>query len=91
MAFLDPGNLAGDIDAGQTGGYQLLWLLLVSTAIAYWFQVLAARIGTVLDKDLATLGSICFNKGVSIFLWLMAEIAIIGADICYLFTLYIGK
>ena len=31
MAFLDPGNLAGDLNAAKYGGYDLLWILLLAT------------------------------------------------------------
>ncbi|GKE69358.1 metal transporter Nramp2-like protein [Tanacetum coccineum] len=31
IAFLDPGNLEGDLQAGAVSGYSLLWLLLWST------------------------------------------------------------
>lgn len=32
MAYLDPGNLAGDLDAARYGGYRLLWILFLATA-----------------------------------------------------------
>ena len=35
IAYLDPGNLAGDIEAGVKGGYHLLWVLMLSTLLGY--------------------------------------------------------
>ena len=36
IAFLDPGNIAGDLDAGCTGGNGLLWVLFWSTVLGCW-------------------------------------------------------
>lgn len=36
IAFLDPGNIAADLDAGITGGYGLLWVLFWSTVLGCW-------------------------------------------------------
>jgi len=33
IAFLDPGNIAGDLDAGLMGKYSLIWILLLSTLL----------------------------------------------------------
>jgi natural resistance-associated macrophage protein 2 len=37
IAYLDPGNIAGDIEAGTKGKYSLLWILLVSTILGFFF------------------------------------------------------
>lgn len=37
IAYIDPGNLAGDIDAGYNGKYHLLWILFLSTLLGYFF------------------------------------------------------
>jgi natural resistance-associated macrophage protein len=31
MAYLDPGNLAGDLEAAVSAGYRLLWVLFLAT------------------------------------------------------------
>jgi hypothetical protein len=31
IAYLDPGNIAGDLQAGTYGGYGLIWSLLLAT------------------------------------------------------------
>jgi len=81
MAYLDPGNLEGDLQQGAYTGYQLLWVLFWSTALGWLLQVLAATLGVVTGKDLATHCRTRFCKPVSLTLWLMTEIAIIGSDI----------
>eukprot|EP01017_Pseudomicrothorax_dubius_P026708 TRINITY_DN3004_c0_g1_i3.p1 TRINITY_DN3004_c0_g1~~TRINITY_DN3004_c0_g1_i3.p1 ORF type:complete len:469 (-),score=62.98 TRINITY_DN3004_c0_g1_i3:87-1493(-) len=80
-AFLDPGNVFGAIQAGVIGGYSLLWVLLTTTFFGYMYQKISARIGTVTNVDLACLCRMNFSKPVTLLLWLMAEIAIIVADI----------
>lgn len=39
IAYVDPGNLEADLQTGATTGYQLLWVLLWSTACGYLLQV----------------------------------------------------
>lgn len=47
IAYLDPGNIAGDLEAGMAGGYALIWTLLYATALGWFYQIMAARIGVV--------------------------------------------
>ncbi|KAF2073836.1 hypothetical protein CYY_004863 [Polysphondylium violaceum] len=81
IAYLDPGNLESDIQAGAMGGYQLLWVLLWSTAIGLWLQLLASKLGVVTGKHLAEHCRDQYPTGPKIGLWLMTELAIIGSDI----------
>ena len=37
IAYLDPGNIAGDLEAGIYGGYNLIWVLLWSTILGLWY------------------------------------------------------
>ncbi|XP_073144045.1 metal transporter Nramp3.2-like [Henckelia pumila] len=81
IAFLDPGNLEGDLQAGAVAGYSLLWLLLWATAMGLLVQLLAARLGVVTGRHLAELCREEYPKWARILLWAMAEFALIGADI----------
>ncbi|KAI4354069.1 hypothetical protein L6164_002969 [Bauhinia variegata] len=45
VAFLDPGNLERDLQAGAIAGYSLLWLLMWSTIMGLLIQLLSARLG----------------------------------------------
>ncbi|KZV58723.1 natural resistance-associated macrophage protein [Dorcoceras hygrometricum] len=81
IAFLDPGNLEGDLQAGAVAGYSLLWLLLWATAMGLLVQLLAARLGVVTGRHLAELCREEYPRWARIFLWAMAEFALIGADI----------
>ncbi|KAL6961413.1 Metal transporter [Sarracenia purpurea var. burkii] len=81
IAFLDPGNLEGDLQAGAIAGYSLLWLLLWATAMGLLVQLLAARLGVATGRHLAELCREEYPKWASLLLWIMAELALIGADI----------
>nr|GMC99221.1 metal transporter Nramp3-like [Ipomoea batatas] len=81
IAFLDPGNLESDLQAGAIAGYSLLWLLLWATAIGLLVQLLSARLGVATGKHLAELCRDEYPRWARILLWVMAELALIGADI----------
>lgn len=81
IAFLDPGNLEGDLQAGAIAGYSLLWLLMWATGMGLLIQLLSARIGVATGKHLAELCKDEYPKWASLCLWFMAELALIGADI----------
>lgn len=81
MAYLDPGNIAGNLDAGIKGGYSLIWTLLWATLIGLFYQVLAAKLGVVTQRNLAKLCAQQYDTKRRYTLWLMTELAIIGSDI----------
>ncbi|KAL1200926.1 Metal transporter Nramp2 [Cardamine amara subsp. amara] len=81
IAFLDPGNLEGDLQAGAIAGYSLLWLLMWATAMGLLIQMLSARVGVVTGRHLAELCRDEYPNWARYVLWSMAEIALIGADI----------
>lgn len=47
IAYLDPGNIESDLQAGAIGGFSLLWILLLATMMGLLLQLLAARLGVV--------------------------------------------
>ncbi|KAI5581867.1 hypothetical protein BDE02_07G046400 [Populus trichocarpa] len=81
IAFLDPGNLEGDLQAGAIAGYSLLWLLLWATAMGLLVQLLSARLGVATGRHLAELCREEYPTWARMILWIMAELALIGADI----------
>ena len=62
IAYLDPGNIAGDIEAGLQGKYSLLWILLLSTILGFFYQIYAINLGLFEKEDLSTLCRIHFTK-----------------------------
>lgn len=81
IAFLDPGNLESNLQAGAIAGYSLLWLLLWATAMGLLIQLLSARLGVATGRHLAELCREEYPTWARIVLWVMAELALIGADI----------
>lgn len=81
IAFLDPGNLEADLQAGAIAGNSLLWLLMWATGMGLLIQLLAARIGVATGRHLAELCREEYPYWAGMALWLMAEVALIGADI----------
>ena len=81
IAYLDPGNLESDLQAGAVAGYSLIWVLFWATVLGLALQILSARLGAITGKNLAEICREEYPRSVSLFLWIMAEIAIIGSDI----------
>lgn len=53
VAYLDPGNLEADIQAGAHVGYSLLWFVALAFLCGFAFQCMTARLGIVTGRDLA--------------------------------------
>jgi len=81
IAYLDPGNLESDLQAGAVAGYSLIWVLFWSTILGLALQILAARLGSVTGKSLAEICREEYPKPVSLLLWIITESSIIGSDI----------
>ncbi|CAN1176089.1 Metal transporter Nramp5 [Linum perenne] len=81
LAYLDPGNLETDLQAGANHGYELLWIILIGLIFALIIQSLAANLGVSTGKHLSELCKAEYPPFVKICLWLLAELAVIAADI----------
>ena len=51
VGYMDPGNWATDLEGGARFGYRLLWVLVMSNAMAVLLQTLSARFGIVSGRD----------------------------------------
>jgi len=90
VGYMDPGNWATDIAGGSQFGYSLLWVLLMSNLMALLLQSLSARLGIVTRRDLAQASRETYPKGVNMFLWFLAEIAIAACDLAEVLGMAIG-
>src|SRR5258708_32680046 len=81
VGYMDPGNWATDIQAGSEYGYQLLFVVVLSSLAAIILQCLSARLGIAAGKDLARLSRENLSPLASRSMWLLAEIAIIACDL----------
>ncbi len=90
VGYMDPGNWATDLEGGARFGYQLIWVLLMSNAMAVLLQTLAARMGIVTGRDLAQACRENYPKSVAYSLWVLCEIAIAACDLAEVLGTAIG-
>ncbi len=81
VGYMDPGNWATDLEGGARFGHRLLWVLVVSNAMALLLQTSSARLGIVSGLDLAKACRVHHTKRMSVAFWLLAELAIIACDL----------
>jgi manganese transport protein len=81
VGYMDPGNWATDLAGGSKYGYALLWVVLVSSLMAILLQTLCARLGLVMQRDLAQACRDFYKRPAVIALWILCEIAIIACDL----------
>lgn len=81
VGYMDPGNWATDLAGGSKFGYTLLSVVLISNFMAIVLQYLSLKLGIAAGKDLAQACRAHYSKPVSIFLWILAEIAIMACDL----------
>ncbi len=81
VGYMDPGNWATDLEGGARFGYDLLWVLVVSNAMAILLQTLSARLGIVGGRDLAQACRETYPRPVAYALWFLCEIAIAACDL----------
>lgn len=81
VGYMDPGNWATDLEGGSRFGYQLLWVVLLSSLMAMLLQTLCARLGIATCRDLAQSCRETYKKPANIALWLGCEVAIVACDL----------
>jgi manganese transport protein len=81
VGYMDPGNWATAIQGGSQFGYQLLFVVVLSSLAAIVLQCLSMRLGIVTGKDLAVHCREQYKPPVAKTLWGFAEISIIACDL----------
>ncbi|XAR55553.1 hypothetical protein NMG60_11035655 [Bertholletia excelsa] len=81
LAYLDPGNMETDLQAGANHQYELLWIVLIGLVFALIIQSLAANLGVTTGQHLSELCKAEYPRFVKYCLWILAELAVIAADI----------
>lgn len=81
VGYMDPGNWATGLAAGSAFGYDLLFVVLISSMMGMVLQALAAKLGIVTGLDLAQACRERYSPSVRIGLWLLCEIAIVACDL----------
>src|SRR5579864_8403441 len=90
VGYMDPGNWATDLEGGARFGYRLLWVLVMSNAMAILLQTLSARLGIVSGRDLAQACRETYPRRVNLALWGLCEIAIAACDLAEVLGAAIG-
>src|SRR5215813_969224 len=90
VGYMDPGNWATDLEGGARFGYQLLWVLVMSNAMAILLQTLSARLGIVSGRDLAQACRETYPRSVNVALWGLCEIAVAACDLAEVLGAAIG-
>lgn len=81
VGYMDPGNWITSIGGGAEYGYLLLSVILISSLIAMLLQYMAAKLGIVIQMDLAQATRKHTSKGLGFVLWIVTELAIMATDI----------
>ena len=84
VGFIDPGNWATNIEGGSRFGYQLLWVITLSTLMLVLIQNMAAKLGIATGKSLAANIRSHFPKPVSFIFGITIVIACVATDVAEL-------
>jgi manganese transport protein len=81
VGYMDPGNWGTDLQAGAVYRYRLLWVVALSSLMAIFVQIAAARLGVVTGKDLAQGCRDFYPAWTRWPNWLTCELAIGACDL----------
>jgi manganese transport protein len=81
VGYMDPGNWATDIEGGARFGYTLLWVLLLSNAMAILLQALSAKLGIVTGRSLPENCRDRMPRWLNYLLWVAAECSALATDL----------
>jgi len=90
VGFIDPGNWATNIEGGSKFGYELLWVITLSTVMLIVIQNMSAKLGIATGKSLAVNIRGRFSPPVSAFLGLTIVLACVATDVAELLGGAIG-
>src|SRR5579864_9253410 len=81
VGYMDPGNWGTDLQGGAQFKYGLLWVVVLSSLMAVFMQVISARLGVVTGKDLAQCCRDWYPGWTRWPNWLFCEVAIGACDL----------
>ena len=81
IAYVDPGNVAANLQAGAQYGYLLVWVLVVAIAAAGVVQFLSAKVGLATGKSLPQLLGERLGRSSRVAYWLQAEGVAMATDL----------
>jgi manganese transport protein len=81
VAYVDPGNVAANLQAGSRYGYLLVWVLVVAIAAAGVVQYLSAKLGLATGLSLPQLVGRRLGRSSRLAYWLQAEAVAMATDL----------
>jgi manganese transport protein len=81
IAYVDPGNVATNVQGGTQYGYLLLWVVLAANLVAMLIQYLSAKLGMVTDQNLAETIRARWPRALTWGMWVQAEVMAMSTDI----------
>ncbi len=90
VGFIDPGNWATNIEGGAKFGYDLLWVITLSTLMLILIQHMSAKLGIATGKSLAVNIRERFSHTVSATIGITIVLACVATDVAELLGGAIG-
>jgi manganese transport protein len=90
VAYMDPGNFATNIQAGAKYNYDLLWVVVLASVVAMFFQALSAKLGIATGHNLAELSREHFPRPIVWAMWVASEIAAMATELAEFLGCAIG-
>lgn len=90
VAYIDPGNVATNVQAGAQYGYLLLWVIMASNLMAMIIQALSAKLGIATGHNLAELCRGQFPRPVVWVMWVIMELVAMATDLAEFLGAAIG-
>jgi manganese transport protein len=90
VAYLDPGNIVTNLQAGAKYGDELIWVVLAASIVAMLFQSMSAKLGIVTGRNLAEICRETLPRRYAISLWLICEAAAMATDLAEIIGSSIG-
>ena len=81
VAYVDPGNFVVNFQGGAQEGYLLIWAIVAANLLAVLIQYLSAKLGMVSGRNLPEACRAQFPRGISIILWIQAEVVVMATDL----------
>lgn len=81
IAYVDPGNVAANVTVGARYGYLLVWVLVLSSAMAVFIQYQSAKLGIVTGMSLPEVIGARSPRRTRLALWAQAEVAAAATDL----------
>ncbi|WP_250030860.1 Nramp family divalent metal transporter [Paractinoplanes maris] len=81
IAYVDPGNVAANTQAGAQTGYALVWVVVLASVIAMLVQYLSAKLGLATGRSLPEVCRGTMSRRLNVLMWVQAEIVAVFTDV----------